>query len=106
MKKSIKLLSIMLLLLFVFTSCSSNKLNGTYVSEEESIEITFNSDGTVKWIEDDFVYKGTYEYNKEEDLYYLEIKGFGMTILFRFEKRDNDTLVQVEDDYEIIYTKK
>ena len=82
MKKTMKILPFLIVVIMLFTACNTHKLEGTYVNEEEKVSLVFQTNGTVRIFEYGVFYDGTYEYDKDRDIYILETSLGALNFLY------------------------
>ena len=97
-RKSITLTVIAALLIIsvVLTGCTtSHSLTGHYTSESGRYEIKFEPDGDCKWYQDGRFFEGEYNWEEDEGVYVLEIKGSGLYLstIFKAEPAGKNCLI-------------
>jgi len=97
MKKTMRFFPFLMVVIMLFTACNTHKLEGTYVSEDEKISYVFQTNGTVRVFEYSIFYDGTYEYDKERDLYVVETH-FGAFNFLNEIQLDGEDLILTSAD--------
>lgn len=70
--------------MIALTGCG-HKLSGKYKSESGRYEIQFKNNGDCTWYQDGTFFEGTYEWDKDDKVYVLEITGSGFYMSTVFE---------------------
>jgi len=109
----ISLVIIVSLLLLNFTSCSKQKLSGTYFGDSGLNTIDFSSNGSLNWTSKGSLY-GKYAWNAKDNCYYLTIyqESYVGTMPFRYSaKVDGEKLIiegldKATEDYKEVFRKE
>lgn len=95
-KRFICIVTVLSLVCLMLTGCGAkHKLSGKYESESGRYEVKFELDGDCTWYQDGMFFEGNYYWDKDDEVYYLDIKGSGFysNTTFEAEPDGNDLIV-------------